>query len=72
MLHNECSALESEWRALQREVEDSYQIWRDETRRTFEAQCWSELEQTVPAYLDALNSLAETIDYVRQQLEAIR
>lgn len=68
MLGSEHSRLESEWQALQSEIENCFQVWRDPTRRVFEEQCWSELQNAVPAYLDTLNNLAETMAYVRQQL----
>ncbi len=68
MLHNEYVSIQNDWRELDTVISDSRELWNDATRKDFYGQYWGDMVQIVNVYLSCLYELAETIDYVKQNM----
>lgn len=53
---------------LEREVEASRRVWRDETRREFDSSYWNEFYSNAKTYLEELERLSEELERLRRQL----
>jgi uncharacterized protein YukE len=61
--------LRADWGRLQARWDAARQHWRDEVADTFERGRWQDWEETVPAYLRALQELDQLANRVSREIE---
>jgi len=54
--------LDSEWRILQRQWENTRQQWQDAVAEAFEREFWQQLETEVPYFLKSISDLDEVLE----------
>ncbi len=53
---------------LEREVEASRRVWRDETRHEFDQNYWNEFYSSAKTYFEELERLSEELERIRGHL----